>query len=138
MKCMLLESGNGQFYCGQCDPEQTRPLIKTDRRNCQQPPPDLTPLLTRLADLTNHPEIVDQPGIYGRAVLQWAAGIPGQIEEFEVRDDSEVEFILELCRKNVCKKHHDGVCRPSCGPGMIVAVKARMASEICPHRSGRW
>ncbi len=105
------------------------------------PPYDVTPLLTRLAELTGHPEIVDQANIYGRAVQIWAAGVvirtpdgreADRIERFETQTDDEVEFCVALCRENVCQKYQGGVCRPSCGSGMITAVKARMASEGCP------
>lgn len=122
-------------------------------RRCDNPP-ELAPFLTRLAKLTNHPEIIDQPEVYGRAVLQWAAGVVHhtpdgravrQTEPGEIRDDGEVQECLALCRevdkdgKSICGKHREGVCRPSCGvSSMIVAVKARMASEACPHRSRRW
>lgn len=84
-----------------------------------------------LAKLTGHPEIVDQPGIYILAVKRWAIGIPGVIEPFGTRDDDEVEFIQALCRENVCGKHQDGACKLTCEVGVIIAVKARMATEDC-------
>lgn len=155
MQCNPVSVGPpGIFRCTECGSQNPRPTIngKPWRGQCQigreeTPPPNLTPLLTRLADLTNHPEIINQPEVYGRSVLQWAAGLiiytpdgreADRIEPGEIRKEPEVEFIQGLCRENVCKKHHKGVCKPSCGPGMIVAVKARMASEGCPHRFRRW
>lgn len=112
--------------------------IKSPYRNCPGPQADITPILSRLAKLTNHPEIIDQPNSYARAAQLWAAGIPGELEPDECRTDSEVKFIQALCRANVCGKHHDGVCKPSCGSGMIIEVKARMASETCPWAWSRW
>lgn len=136
----------GIFRCPECGKQNPRPIKKPFLARCgvlgpPRKPVDLAPLLARLADATAHPEIVDQPNIYGRAVQIWAAGVviygPSgaeacRIEPFEIRDNDEVREIENVCRKNVCKKHQDGVCRPSCGPGMIVAVMARMASQGCP------
>ena len=134
--CRFRTIGPHRHKCRACGFEvQSRFAPHKIHRWC---PPDPTPLLTRLAELTGHPEIIDQPKRYGRAVQQWAAGIPGSIEPFEIRDDSEAEVCESLCQENACGKHQGGVCKPSCGPGMIVAVKARMATEGCPHRLRRW
>ena len=133
----------GRFVCVVCDiPSSRNKTYGTGGpppRYCRNaPPPDMGPTIAQLAKLTSHPEIIDQPQSYARAAQLWAAGIPGELEPFETRDDSEVAFIQTLCQESDCGKHKDGTCKPSCGPGMIVAVKARMATEGCPWACRRW
>lgn len=138
--CPFKQLDNGWWECPQCGYVFKGECVGPPNKHCDNPP-DLTPLLVCLVEFTNHPEILDNPQAYGRAVQQWAAGLviygPSgaeacRVEPFETRTDSEVEFIQGLCRENVCKKHQDGVCKPSCGLGMIVEVMARMATEGCP------
>ena len=132
----------GIFRCPHCGLQNPRPTPsgKPFQHDCPKAPA-LTPLLARLADVTGHPEIVDDQSVYARAVQQWAAGVvvhtadgreADRIEPFGVRSESEVEFVVKLCEQNVCGKFRNGFCRSGCGPGMLVEVKARMASEGCP------
>ena len=135
---MIEADENGILYQCRCGLE-IRSAYPPERVHHRCPlAPKVAPVLARLAELTHHPEIIDQPQSYAQSAQIWAAGIPGEIEPFETRDDSEVEFIQTLCQKSACGKHRDGVCKPSCGPGMIVAVKARMATEGCPWTCRAW
>ena len=131
-----------RFICLVCEIPSSRNKTYSDQgpppRLCNASPPDMGPTIAFLAELTGQPEIIDQPKSYAQAAQRWAAGIPGELEPYECRDDSEVAFIQTLCRESGCGKLRGGVCKPSCGPGMIVAVKARMATEGCPWTCRAW
>ncbi len=120
----------GRFVCGVCNIPSSRNKTYGPEgpppRHCPNPP-DVTPFIARLADETNHPEIVDDSGPYHQAVQQWAA------EGFPVRDEDDCKYIVDvLCPE--CRHYHKPTCTcGTCGgKGQLVAIKAWMETDTCP------
>jgi len=91
------------------------------RRNCRSVA-SVKKAVDRLSTATG----CDLSESYGLAAHRW------YFASEETRTPDEVEFCVSLCREDVCGKYSGGLCKPSCGPGMLVEVKAYMASEGCP------
>ena len=132
--CLFATNADGLWECSGCGYVYRFKLTKPPYRHCDSPP-DLTPLLSRLAEETNHPEILDQTAVYARAVIHWAA------EEFPVRDTESRQIALDAC--GVCVDHAHGMCRhqSSCEKKHHSIVVERacevltwMATEGCRRR----
>ncbi len=124
----------GIFRCPACGLQNPRPIKKPFIAECgnqEKARAGLASLIARLAEETNQPAIVDNPGPYAQAVIQWAA------EGFPVRDEEDYKYIIDvLCPE--CRHYRKPTCTcGTCGgKGQLVAVKAWMETDSCPAM--RW
>lgn len=127
--CVFAKCATG-WECSACKYVYPHPDLRPPKRNCINPP-DITPLIARLAEETNHPAILDSPQPYHQTVTRWAA------DDFPVRDAEDYKYIVDVlcpgCRHYQATTCTCGTCG---GKGQLVAVKAWMDTDTCPAM--RW